>query len=500
MTNIKSVTPVGKAQTYDLEVAHPDHQYYLSNGMLTSNSHATLYSMISLHTGYLKANYPIEFLVANLISEVKSNAKQAKDNILKIKTELRNRKVKIVPPDINTSGLSWKIKDEHTLMTGLDSLKYMGGDAIPELIAKRPFVSFQDLVYRTESRKVRSPSIQSMAASGSLDSFELERHLMFYYASDFRAKLRAHMEKLDRKIIREWSKENNYSKAKDDVGNEFWVAEESPDELIDPPKPTEQDKAEWLAEFKYPFPEEGTIVEGKDGPVEIRKWTIQEQFAMEDYYMGEGISGTIFDRYPDFFHPKRTVPFAALKEMFPWKHHSDDERTNRKANTHYLGNQKIRPLEAVITSMFVFTVKKEDSPIFGQEMARITLQDPWGDDASLLCFPEAWEMMKQRIERELSGGKQAVEPGVAIRFLGSFQWENEASTSFVLSDILAYKAPPSMPEDRASRKVKMPRANKLKAEEASTLDQGDLLERLENEMLDDGYSFINDPTDDDIES
>lgn len=467
MTNIISVKPAGKHQTHDLEVNHPDHQYYLSNGMLTSNSHATLYSMISFHTAYLKANYPIEFMVANLMSEVSSNAKASKDNILKIKTEIRNHKVKIVPPDVNTSQLSWKIIDDKTLMTGLDSLKYMGKDAIPELIAKRPFVSFQDLIYRTDASKVRSPSIQAMAASGSLDSFGIltqlsfdwnaldsvgiNRKLMFHYASDYRAKLRSHMAKLD-KI---WAKSGN---------------ENIP---ISPERIQLQ-----LEEFKYPFPE-------------VMPWTIQELFALEEFYMGEGISGDIFDRYPKFFDRKKTVPFSALPQMFPWeKKFEDDERANRKANTHYLGNHKIRPLEGVVVSVFSFTVKKEDSKIFGQEMARLTLQDPWGDESALLCFPEAWEAMKIRIEKELSGGTQKIEPGIAIKFLAQFQWENEHSTSFILSDILDYKAPPYLPKDRTSHKVKMSKIKKATKEEIEQLEKGELLDKLEDEMLDDGMSTV----------
>ena len=475
MTNIKAVRPVGKAQTYDLEVAHTDHQYYLSNGMLTSNSHATLYSMISFHTAYLKANYPIEFLVANLMSEVRSNAKSAKDNILKIKTEIRNKKVRIVPPDVNNSELSWKIVDDHTLMTGLDSLKYMGKDAIPELIAKRPFTDYQDLVYRTDSKKVRSPSIQAMAASGSLDSFDMDRKIMFHYTSDFRAKLRSHMDKLYNVHIRALEKQG--WKYVDDNGDfpPYWVSPTG-ERCSDCPELTEEEKRAHIAEFKYPFPKE-------------KPWTVQEMFALEEFYMGEGISGDTFDRYPGFFDKKKTIPFEALCQMFPWEHKSDDERTNRKANTHYLGNQKIRPLEAVVTSVFSFTVKKEDSPIFGQEMARLTIQDPWGDEAALLCFPEAWEGMVSRL-KELSGGKQEVVPGIAIRFLGLFQWENEHSTSFVLSDILDYKAPPSLPEDRSSKKVKMPRAKKVNPQDVECKSKEELFEELEDESLDDGMTSL----------
>jgi hypothetical protein len=145
--------------------------------------------------------------------------------------------------------------------------------------------------------------------------------------------------------------------------------------------------------------------------------------------------------------------------------------------------------------MFVFVVKKEESPIFGQEMARFTVQDPWGNESTLLAFPEAWKEMKERIEKELSGGTQKIEPGLAIRFLCQFQWETEHTTSFVLSDILDFKAPPSLPEDRSSKKVKMPRTKKVKAEEIGSLTMGEVLEQLEDEMLDNGLSSVDDEED-----
>lgn len=459
MTNIKSITPFGKVQTHDLEVDHPDHQYYLANGMLTSNSHSTLYSFTTFFTAYLKANYPVPFLIANLMSEVNSNTKEAKFNILKIKEEIRARKIKILPPDVNKSDCSWKIVDDNTIMAGLDSLKNMGKDAIPEIIAKRPFTSYQDLIYRTEASKVRSPSIQAMAASGSLDDFQMDRKIMFHYASDYRAKLRNHMDKLPRI----WAKENNILyKDKDGNLQELPVI---PKDRID----------KHVVEFIYPFPEE-------------KPWTICEVFALEEYYMGEGISGDYFELYPGFFDNNKSVPFEVLKQMFPWENKFEDERLNRKANTHYLGNYKIRPLEAVVTSVFSFTVKKEDSPIVGQVMARINIQDAWGEECCLICFPEAWEIMKNRI-KELSGGFQIIEAGIGIRFLASFQWENENSISFVLSDILDFKPKPSLPEDRSSKKVKMPRI-KTKAKDIKKLEQEEMFLALEDEMLGNGISTI----------
>jgi hypothetical protein len=105
--------------------------------------------------------------------------------------------------------------------------------------------------------------------------------------------------------------------------------------------------------------------------------------------------------------------------------------------------------------------------------------------------------MVERI-KDLSGGKQKVEAGIAIRFLAQFQWENEHSTSFILSDILDFKAPPRLPEDRASKKVKMPRSKKATKEELAQMTQDELLDKLEDEMLEDGLSTVDDEDEDEL--
>lgn len=452
-------------------------------------SHATLYSMISFQTAWLKAHYPIEFLVANLMAEVNSNAKAAKDNINKIKNEIRAKGIKIVSPNVNYSETAYKIIDEKTIMASLDSLKYMSDKAMPEIIAKRPFSSFQDLVYRTNSSLVKSQTIQALAASGGLDDFGLDRKIIFCYVSDYRAKLKSHMAKLDRETIKSWLKSNkSITKIKDGKEDRYYLD----NVLISPPHPTEEEKQIHLANFAYPFP-------GNEKP-----WTIQEKFALEEFYMGEGISGDMFDRYAGFFKKNKTVPFSILPKLLPYIGKSDDEKEDRKLNTHYLGDiQKLDPLEAVITNVFSFVVKKETSKIFGQEMARIQVQDPYGTELTLLCFPEAWETFKERINK-LSSGKQKIEPGIAIRFICSFQWENENTNSLILNVILAYKAPPSIPEkaERTSKKVKMPRGSGarvvIEPEELETMDEEELAEVLEEEIIDEGMSPIDDEDDEDL--
>lgn len=255
MSNIKSVTFVGNYQTYDLEVEHPDHQYYLSNGMLTSNSHSILYSMTSYKTAYLKANYPIEFLLANLMAEVKSNTPDAKGNIEKIKKELRKNKVKILPPDINRSKLSYSIDGENKLLTGLDALKFVGDEAIKDIVEKRPFKDFFDFMSRVDSRKVRANNIQALAASGALDSFKISRKNLFLYVSDYRKKL------------------------------QIWMKKHDPSTEV----------------FNYPWVDEG-------------EWTISERYALEQFYMGEAFVCKAPSAYGNFFKEPH-IPISEIKKM-----------------------------------------------------------------------------------------------------------------------------------------------------------------------------------------
>ncbi len=205
-------------------------------------SHSILYSMLSYKTAYLKAHYPIEFLLANLIAEIKSNAQDADKNISKIKQEIRMNKVKILPPDINKSLLNYSMVEDNKLLTGLDALKFVNDNAIEDIIAKRPFKSFLDFMARVDSTKVRSNAIQALAASGCLDEFGIDRKLIFLYVSDYRKKLHS------------------------------WMKKHDPN----------------TEEFKYPWPAE-------------KKWDKSECYALEQFYLGEAFVCKPTHAYKDFF-------------------------------------------------------------------------------------------------------------------------------------------------------------------------------------------------------
>lgn len=220
-----------------------------------NKSHAVLYSMISYHTAYLKAHFPVEFLLANLMAEVKSNAPDAKSNIEKIKKELKSHRIKVVPPDVNNSTMTYTIAN-NKLMTGLEAIKYVKEDPIQDIMTKRPFKSFFDFMSRVDSKKVRANTIQALIAGGCFDSFGFSRKLMFLYCSDYRKKL------------------------------QVWMKTHDPNE----------DK------FIYPF------------PTNEKEWNLPELYALEQEYLSDTFVCGKKDAYGIFFKDYDYVNVSDIKK------------------------------------------------------------------------------------------------------------------------------------------------------------------------------------------
>ncbi len=78
MPKIKSYKSVGLQQAYDIEVDHPDHQFYLANGLLTSNSHAVSYAIDSYMCAWLLTHYEAEWLCAYVETQAGQPDKRSK--------------------------------------------------------------------------------------------------------------------------------------------------------------------------------------------------------------------------------------------------------------------------------------------------------------------------------------------------------------------------------------------------------------------------------------
>ncbi|QOR61403.1 DNA polymerase III subunit alpha [Sulfurovum sp. ST-21] len=144
-----------------------------------NKSHSAAYAMITFYTSYLKYYYPTEFMAAILTLE-KNNT----DKVVKYVDELKRMGIKLLPPDINRSGLVFEatsIDGDEVVMFGMGAIKGAGDIAINSILEARGeavFKDFSDFVSRIDSSKVNKKVIESLIKAGALDSFGYSRKAM----------------------------------------------------------------------------------------------------------------------------------------------------------------------------------------------------------------------------------------------------------------------------------------------------------------------------------
>ena len=73
-----------------------------------NKSHAAAYSVLAYRTGFLKANYPAEFMAANLTNEITTT-----DGLPFYIAEARRMGIQVDPPDVNRSDSNFDVVDGH---------------------------------------------------------------------------------------------------------------------------------------------------------------------------------------------------------------------------------------------------------------------------------------------------------------------------------------------------------------------------------------------------
>ncbi len=150
-----------------------------------NKSHSAAYAMITFYTSYLKYYYPTEFMAAILTLE-KNNT----DKVVKYVDELKRMGIKLLPPDINKSGLVFEARNidgDEVVMFGMGAVKGAGDIAINTMLEARgntEFKDFSDFVSRIDSSKVNKKVIESLIKAGALDSFGYSRKAMLSQIED----------------------------------------------------------------------------------------------------------------------------------------------------------------------------------------------------------------------------------------------------------------------------------------------------------------------------
>jgi DNA polymerase-3 subunit alpha len=141
-----------------------------------NKAHATVYAHVAYQSAYLKANYPLEFMTANL-----SSVLDDQDDLLVIKNEAERMGIRILPPDVNASEYECGI-DDGSIRLGLGAIKNVGKSAESILAAraeKGRFESLFDLCASVDLRLVNKKCLESLAYAGALDGLRGTRAQLF---------------------------------------------------------------------------------------------------------------------------------------------------------------------------------------------------------------------------------------------------------------------------------------------------------------------------------
>lgn len=135
-----------------------------------NKSHAAAYSILAYQTAYLKANYPAEFMAANLTNEIGQP-----DKLAKYMAEARSMGLTILPPDINVSEKYFTVL-KGDIVYGLYGIKNVGTAAVDEIVSIREsqgsFLSLKNFLESVELKTINKKVLESMVQAGLFDSLE----------------------------------------------------------------------------------------------------------------------------------------------------------------------------------------------------------------------------------------------------------------------------------------------------------------------------------------
>jgi len=143
-----------------------------------NKSHAAAYSVIAYKTAFLKANYPAEFMAANLTNEINTQ-----DKMTLYINETKNMGINILPPNINLSYKNFTVSGGD-IVYGLVGVKNVGASAVEQIVKAREekgeYSSFIDFLEKVDLKSVNHKVLESLINCGAFDIFEENRATLMH--------------------------------------------------------------------------------------------------------------------------------------------------------------------------------------------------------------------------------------------------------------------------------------------------------------------------------
>jgi len=161
------------------ETIFDDIEYFARYGF--NKSHAADYAVLTCQTAYLKAKYPVEYMTA-LLSVERHNT----EKVGLLIAECHRMGIKVLPPDINHSGLDFTIEEQPNgavaIRFGMGAIKNVGEGPVEVILAARQdkgaFRDLDDFCRRVDLRQVNRRALESLIKVGVLRSFGTRSQLL----------------------------------------------------------------------------------------------------------------------------------------------------------------------------------------------------------------------------------------------------------------------------------------------------------------------------------
>ena len=138
-----------------------------------NRAHSAGYGMVSYWTGYLKANYPTEYMAALLTS-----VRDDKDKSALYLNECRRMGIKVIPPDVNESQSDYTPLG-NDIRFGLTAIRNVGENVVESIVANRTtsgrYESFGDFLTKVDANVCNKKTIESLIKGGAFDSLNHPR-------------------------------------------------------------------------------------------------------------------------------------------------------------------------------------------------------------------------------------------------------------------------------------------------------------------------------------
>ena len=292
-----------------------------------NKSHAAAYATLAYQTAWLKKYYIKEFICGLL-----NNRLNKIDEITKYVLYLKEKGLKVFPPDINRSKTVFSVENDGVRF-GLSALKGTGQAAVDQVIAERtehgPFADFPDFISRCASM-INKRMIEGLIYAGAFDSMGVHRsQLILVYDTLYQ-------------------RASSIAKQKNSAQISLFG------DIIEEEK----------LEVSYP---------------DVPEYELNEKLAKEKEVLGVYVSGHPFEKYMSSFDDCNFN--CSLLDDY-----TEDEDGERTYNSVTSGMQVT--MGGIITAFKKTTTKRT-----GAQMAFVTLEDVYGT-VECLAFPAIYERFR----------------------------------------------------------------------------------------------------------